>query len=190
MDVRMSDAISTLQYLYLPGRSVSECLDAADSDDDGEVEMSDVLYTLRHLYVPGSPPPPPPFPNCGADPTVDVLPCSQHPCMVPFVRGDCNGDTAIDFVDIYYILEYVEHGQPIPSCLDAADVDDDGEIDTQDASYLSNYLTDDGPVPPFPFPECGSDPTSDELGCESYPCTGAGVTVIKQIEPIRQTPTR
>jgi hypothetical protein len=79
--IEMSDAIFTLQALYVPGSDTLLCKDAADSDDNGSVEMSDAIFTLRHLYVPGAPDPDPPFPNCGADPTSDDLDCSEHPCM-------------------------------------------------------------------------------------------------------------
>jgi hypothetical protein len=171
MGIQMSDAVFTLQYLYVPGSPTPECMDAADADDDGELVMSDALFTLKYLYVPGSPAPLSPFPHCGADPTMDEIRCLRHPCTVPFIRGDCTGDTVVDLVDVFYMLEYVEHGDPVPLCLDAADVDDDGGIDTQDASYLSDYLTGGGPEPPAPFPECGVDPTGDELGCTESPCT-------------------
>jgi hypothetical protein len=81
MTVEMSDAIFTLQALYVPGSPQPSCMDAADSDDGGSMEMSDAIFTLKHLYVPGSPAPPAPFPDCGYDPTLDGLDCGGHPCM-------------------------------------------------------------------------------------------------------------
>ncbi len=81
MDVEMSDAIFTLQALYVPGSDTLECKDAGDSDDNGSIEMSDAIYTLKYLYVPGAPEPPTPFPSCGSDPTEDGLDCAGHPCM-------------------------------------------------------------------------------------------------------------
>ena len=46
---------------------------------------------------------------------------------------------------------------------DAADVNDDGAIDLDDAFYLSSYLNAAGPPPPPPFPTAGTDPTPDDL---------------------------
>jgi hypothetical protein len=43
--------------------------------------MADAIYLLKHLYIPGSPTPPPPFDECGKDPTVDEIDCVSHPCM-------------------------------------------------------------------------------------------------------------
>ncbi len=83
--ITMSDAIHTLQHLYLPAGPVLFCRNAADSDDDEAVQMSDAIYTLKYLYVPRGPAPPAPFPECGMDPTwddsEDGLYCNMHPCM-------------------------------------------------------------------------------------------------------------
>ncbi len=76
----MSDAVSILRYLYIPGTPPSPCMDASDVNDDSDVQMSDPVYLLRHLYVPDSPAPPPPFPGCGVDPSPDMLDCGHHPC--------------------------------------------------------------------------------------------------------------
>ena len=55
--------------------------------------------------------------------------------------------------------------------LDAADIDDDGEITLTDAIRSLNYQfvgTGAIPEPPGPF-QCGIDPTeADELDCEKY----------------------
>jgi hypothetical protein len=85
--VTMGDAIFTLRYLYVPGSPEPSCVKTADSDDSGLVAMSDALYILRYLYVPGEPPPPAPFPDCGRDPTSDLLACDSHPCMGDSERG-------------------------------------------------------------------------------------------------------
>jgi hypothetical protein len=56
-------------------------------------------------------------------------------------------------------------------CLDAADANDDGQIDLADALVILNDLfAQTGPLPE-PFGECGIDPTADEIGCRGYtPC--------------------
>ncbi|MAW75946.1 MAG: hypothetical protein CMJ95_09805 [Planctomycetes bacterium] len=52
------------------------CLDAHDSNDDGSWDIADPIYMLGYLFV-GGPAPPPPFFECGADPTEDVLDCDN-----------------------------------------------------------------------------------------------------------------
>jgi hypothetical protein len=149
-------------------------MDASDSDDGGDVEMADAIYTLKYLYVPGEPPPPDPGPvNCGSDPTDDGLDCSNHPCQPSepeFIRGDCNGDMEVTQDDLVYLTDWHIGTGPPPECLDAADVDDDGLLAVADILYLDDYINSGWPTPPPPFPTCGSDPTSDPIGCDNHPC--------------------
>jgi hypothetical protein len=58
------------------------------------------------------------------------------------------------------------HGPPFP-CDDAADINDDGILDTLDGVDFSDYFVYGDPLPP-PFPGCGYDPTLDQLDCASY----------------------
>ncbi len=67
----ISDAVSLLSSLFVPGSPSPVCADAADSNDDGGVDISDAVYKLSALFVPGSPSPAAPNPNCGEDPTED-----------------------------------------------------------------------------------------------------------------------
>jgi hypothetical protein len=85
-----------------------------------------------------------------------------------FKRGDVDGDGMPASVsDLTTLL----HGPPF-LCDDAADINDDGILDTLDCVYLADYFVYGGPLPP-PFPGCGYDPTPDQLGCASYPhCPG------------------
>ncbi len=80
MAVKLSDVISILVHLFVPDTPGPSCLETADTNDDGGVYLSDAVHLLRYLYVPGSPQPPPPFPNCGSDPTPDALGCEWHSC--------------------------------------------------------------------------------------------------------------
>lgn len=66
----LSDAVNTLNYLFVGVGSVP-CLAAADSNDDGVVDLADSVYWLSFLFIGGAEPPPP-FPDAGADPTEDV----------------------------------------------------------------------------------------------------------------------
>ena len=52
-----------LGHLFLGARA--GCLAAADADGDGGVALNDALYLLVYLFQ-GGPPPPAPFPDCGA----------------------------------------------------------------------------------------------------------------------------
>ena len=60
-------------------------------------------------------------------------------------------------------------GQDPPSCLDAADAEDDGRINLRDPIYILGYLFLGGPAPPPPLGTCGPDRTADDLGCEASP---------------------
>ncbi|MBN1419406.1 MAG: lamin tail domain-containing protein, partial [Planctomycetes bacterium] len=82
-----------------------------------------------------------------------------------FVRGDANGDGAVNVSDVSRILYGLFGDLGLPSCLDAADVNDDGRVNVSDPSALLLYLFGDGGPPEPPFPEAGADPTEDDLGC-------------------------
>ena len=88
-----------------------------------------------------------------------------------FIRGDVNADgMTISMADLAACLQ----GPPF-LCDDAADVNDDGILDAADCEYLAEFLTYGYPFPPPPFPDCGTDPTPDELGCADFPpCPGGG----------------
>jgi len=88
-----------------------------------------------------------------------------------FLRGDANGDAAIDLPDAVRIIWYLFLGSEKPGCMDAADADDTGDLDLSDAMYLLGWLfTGANDAPPAPGPEtAGPDPTEDELDCQEYP---------------------
>lgn len=77
----MTDAILTLEFLFL-GRETLPCLSAADSNDSGAIDLSDAVFTLGFLYL-GSGLPPPPFDQCGIDPTPDALDRASFPACAP-----------------------------------------------------------------------------------------------------------
>ncbi len=68
----LSDAVSTLEYLFRGGRAPA-CPDAADANDDGRLDLSDAVYTLNALFLGGPQPPAPGTDGCGPDPTEDEL---------------------------------------------------------------------------------------------------------------------
>lgn len=67
--VNLSDAVTTLLWLFR-SREAPPCKDAADVDDNGLVNLSDAVRLLNHLFQ-GGPPPDPPYPEAGSDPTAD-----------------------------------------------------------------------------------------------------------------------
>jgi hypothetical protein len=72
--VAITDPIRYLNFAFL-GLGPIPCDDAADTDDSGALNLTDPIRTLNHLFL-GGPPPAPPFPAPGADPTPDSLaPC-------------------------------------------------------------------------------------------------------------------
>ena len=77
-------------------------------------------------------------------------------------------DKAITLTDAVQIAAYLfRPGATALTCLDAADTNDDGILDVSDPVYLLFYLFRQGPAPPAPFDQEGSDPTfRDNLGCE------------------------
>ena len=81
----------------------------------------------------------------------------------PYRRGDANHDAAFDISDAITILGCLFLGDECSACSDSMDANDDGQIDIADPAYLLNWRFFGGLAPPAPFPDCGPDPTSDEL---------------------------
>jgi hypothetical protein len=85
-----------------------------------------------------------------------------------FLRGDSNADGSVDLSDPVGVLGYIFLGQEAPPCLDAADAGDEGTLTISSAVYVLNFLFLGSRAMPAPFPECGLDPTPDDLGdCEA-----------------------
>jgi hypothetical protein len=81
-----------------------------------------------------------------------------------FQRGDVDGATGVNQTDAISILLYLFRGGDI-TCLDAADVNDDGKLNVSDAIRLLFFLFQGGAPPAEPFETRGPDPTEDTLGC-------------------------
>jgi len=101
-----------------------------------------------------------------------LVPCARtlpvtltRPGSRYFRRGDANLDGRLDVSDPVTILRSQFHGDAPIRCDDAADTNDDGQIDISDASYAFNYLFLGGSAPPEPFARTDGDPTPDSLDC-------------------------
>jgi hypothetical protein len=71
--LNLTDGVVILLYLFA-GREAPACLDAADVDDSGTINITDAVALLGFLFQ-GGPPPRPPYPEPGLDPTPDGLVC-------------------------------------------------------------------------------------------------------------------
>ncbi|MGE3164118.1 MAG: proprotein convertase P-domain-containing protein [Planctomycetota bacterium] len=92
------------------------------------------------------------------------------PSLVPsprFLRGDANSDGLVDISDPIAVLSSLFSSPPLVLvCADAADANDSGTMNIADAITLLSFLFQGSPSQfPLPFPTCGTDPTSDMLGC-------------------------
>jgi hypothetical protein len=84
-----------------------------------------------------------------------------------FLRGDSNGDGARDISDAVSTLGFLFLAGPVPPCEKSVDVNDDGTVNVADPIALLAHLLLGGPQLAEPFSACGSDPTSDDLTCDS-----------------------
>ena len=100
-----------------------------------------------------------------------------------FRRGDSNGDGAIDLSDGIFLALQLYAGGEASTCLDAADADDDGDLDVSDVITVLDFLFRGRMAPAFPGPAyCGPDPTgSDALTCAAYEALGCSL-------PLPETP--
>jgi hypothetical protein len=105
-----------------------------------------------------------------------------------FLRGDPNADGRVSTADIVTIEQWLFEGDLPPSCIDSADVDDDGKVQLTDSVEIADFLF--GIVQPAapggrgtpaaPFPEPGVDPTQEGeqpyMSCHSYVASPAEET--------------
>jgi hypothetical protein len=77
----------------------------------------------------------------------NYLPHESPVAVLESMRGDANGDRAIDLADAIYILNYLYKSGPAPDPLDSGDANCDSHVDVGDVVYLLNYLFRDGPEP-------------------------------------------
>lgn len=90
-------------------------------------------------------------------------------CEVSFRRGDANSDSLVDLSDGITTLNHLFLAGPIPACLDAADVDDDGQVIVTDAVDTFRFLYEGGvALAGRGIFECGLDDDGDMLSCENY----------------------
>src|SRR5688572_18861370 len=102
------------------------------------------------------------------------LDCELPAAGTGFVRGDVNESGAIELTDAILSLQFLFQGNAdAVRCADAGDSDDDGFLGIADAIFSLSHLFRGESAPPTPFPDCGEDPTADELGCAAGKVCGA-----------------
>ncbi len=94
-----------------------------------------------------------------------AFPFSTSSAQGCFIRGDFDGNGVVDAADYNDLLSFTFNGFPVPFCVDAADINDDGSITGTDVISLNLFLNAGGGPPAAPFPVCGFDPTPDGLTC-------------------------
>jgi hypothetical protein len=77
-EINLTDAVLTLNYLFLGGEAPA-CQDAADANDSSNLDLTDAVRLLNFLFL-GGQAPAAPFPECGLDRSPDGLaPCEYPP---------------------------------------------------------------------------------------------------------------
>ncbi len=90
---------------------------------------------------------------------------------VLFVRGDSNGDAALDISDAVATLQLLFGGAgSLTSCEDGHDSNDDGVLNVADPVALLGHLFSGAGDLPAPGSSCGIDPTADTLLCTESVC--------------------
>ncbi len=86
------------------------------------------------------------------------------------IRGDCNVDGIVNLGDALDLLGALFAGLESSTCQSACDGNDDGKLNLADGVYLISHAMMLGPPPMGPYPDCGADPTMDDLNCLLYSC--------------------
>jgi hypothetical protein len=87
-----------------------------------------------------------------------------------FLRGDTDGNGALELTDPIVNLTFQFIGGTVLACMDAADFDDSGTLEITDPiANLSRQFAGGEPAPAPGSASCGLDPTEDELTCAAYP---------------------
>jgi len=142
------------------------------------------------------------FPMCvdcmrfTGDESLTVVPVVKRCASIEFIRGDVAPpgaeDGEIKMGDGLAILNYY-YGQIDLDCIDAADVDDNGVVTMGDGLRCLNYYIygDTTLAPEPPFPNCGRDPTEDDLDCASHAyCMGGKGPVSKPSVSVEHAPNK
>ena len=146
----------------------------ADLDGDGDLEL--IHFSITELNVWDLPNPGPLAPRVEwgqwrHDPRRsntyhNVMELEASP---NFLRGDCNGDGTLSFVDAFVAIAELFENRPRP-CPARSDVDHNRVLDIRDPLFLLSYLYTGGAAPDGPFPNCDRKPVDEYLPCLPASC--------------------
>ncbi len=144
-----SSDVSFLDSLMNHGGPLPPCLEAADVNDDGLIlSIADLAFLLRALDLGLALPPP--FPNCGSDPTFDGYTCNTSCCTPTSCTAkpaDANADGQLSLSDIIVLVNHVFKGGAKPDPVCRGDANGDGMLNLTDIVYLMNFVFKGGPSP-------------------------------------------
>jgi len=109
-----------------------------------------------------------------------------------FIRGDANADGVVSISDVVHMSRvmfdpsYPDYG--VYLCKISFDANDDSSVSITDVIHLNRVLFDPD-YPQYgvylpPYPDCGIDPTPDELTCESFPPCEASKGFVAYVPPV------
>ncbi|MGB7062488.1 MAG: dockerin type I domain-containing protein [Candidatus Zixiibacteriota bacterium] len=90
----------------------------------------------------------PKIPRPGTPPGAGYETCFN---VIPFLRGDANGDGVVEVGDVVYLINYLYRDGDPPVPTEDGDANCDGVVDVGDVVYLINYLYRDGDPPGCPY---------------------------------------
>ena len=77
--VNITDGVFILNFLF-GGEGDPSCLAAIDTNGDGARNVTDAIFILNFLFGGGGgDSPPAPFPDCGLDPSGEMVDCASFP---------------------------------------------------------------------------------------------------------------
>lgn len=130
------------------------------------VDVPDLPESVMDAYLPGDLPEG--FPPGAKAFTIRgrFVEPSEEPAP-SFLRGDCNGDGAVNVSDAVCGLNWLFAGATEPGCVAAVNTNGDDAVNLADSVSTLNFLFAGGPEPLDPFPDCGPGTSlADEaLGC-------------------------
>ncbi len=143
-----------------------------DSVDFGIASTREIDYLSDEAIIVTSPPAQPPLPaedkvdlifrNDGADEIARLVKGFQYELTGTFVRGDANRNGRVELGDAITVFLHLYRGLEL-QCEDAADTNDDGEIEMVDGVSILNFIYLEGNAPLAPYPGSGIDPNDDDL---------------------------
>lgn len=123
-------------------------LTIADLDLDGIVDWSDMTLLIARVYnITGQSSSQTVSaatvsPTSSTTTTSDTLTSGATVVIPPaYLAGDANADSAVNALDLDYLIKYLYFKGPTPNPLARADVDGDGLVDISDVTWMVNFVT-------------------------------------------------